>query len=174
MCSESPDYWTRSKMKRRTVPEYCVPDIPTITRGIDADLPLLARSVIERHLDLTEPTNQRFLEDPDGLDQHQTQWHQWGIITHTRVFLHALDTQVPAYLETWELWTEVRRCLCQPIDGASRWDLLHISVLLHDIGKFAARRVGRGRFHFAGHERLSGAIIRSDLGLKKRGLSAAQ
>jgi hypothetical protein len=46
--------------------------------------------------------------------------------------------------------------------------------LLHDIGKFAARRKGRHRFHFTDHERLSGDIIRHELSLSDLGLSPAQ
>jgi hypothetical protein len=47
-------------------------------------------------------------------------------------------------------------------------------VLLHDIGKFGGRSRGRTRFHFAGHEALSGQIIRSELDLSRFDLTPAQ
>ena len=151
-----------------------MPDLSCIVREIDADLPELARGVIRRHLDLSAPENEEFLSLPDGREQHQTEWHQWGIITHTRAFLRAYQDDIPRYLHQWGLWKVVSEHLSEPVDGVPRGDLLKISILLHDIGKFGARRRGRTRFHFAGHEVLSGEVIRGELELERLGLTAAQ
>jgi hypothetical protein len=51
---------------------------------------------------------------------------------------------------------------------------LPVGILLHDIGKFGARFRGRSRFHFTGHEKLSGSIIREELHLEDYGLTPAQ
>jgi hypothetical protein len=64
--------------------------------------------------------------------------------------------------------------LAEKVDGATKGSLLEIAILLHDIGKYAARRLGRHRFHFTHHEILSGKIIREELQLESRGLSSAQ
>lgn len=152
-------------------------DRPTpeeVASSLDTDLPELARSVIRRHLDLGEDANRAFLAHPDDRYQHQHHWHQWGILTHTRVFLRMLDEDVPAYLREWGLWQPVNERLSRPIDGVERWRLLRIAVLLHDIGKFAVRTRGRDSFHFQHHERLSGEIIRHELDLGAVGLTPAQ
>lgn len=149
-------------------------DIAAVTRAIDEELPELARGVIRRHLDLEDDDNRHFLRAPDAREQHQTEWHQWGIITHTRVFLRYLDTLVPSYLCEWGLWEAVDARLSGPIDGASKWALLRIAALLHDIGKFGARTRGRKRFHFTHHEKLSGDLIRQELDLGRFGLTPEQ
>ncbi len=151
-----------------------MPDIAAISRAIDDELEGLAHGVIQRHLDLTDPANQRFLRQPDGREQHQARWHQWGIITHTRVFLHDFETEVPRYLRAWDLWDEVNALLQTTIDGTTRWELLRISILLHDIGKFATRTQGMHSFHFAHHEDMSGEIIRSELNLARFDLTPCQ
>ena len=149
-------------------------DIRAVERAIDADLPELARQVIRRYLDLRLPETQAFLDRPDGREQHQTSWHQWGIITHTRMFLRHFETDIPRYLRAWSLWEPVNTLLSRTIDGVTRWDLLRISILLHDIGKFGARTRGTHRFHFTHHERLSGEIIRQELDLSRYGLTLKQ
>lgn len=151
-----------------------LPDFAAVARIIDHDLPEMARAVIREHLDLAVPANSGFLRDPDAREHHQTQWHQWGIISHTRVFLEDFHTAVPAYLRDWKLWTQIDERFQARIDGATKWDLLDIVVLLHDIGKFAARTRGRERFHFARHEQLSREIILNELDLEQFGLTVAQ
>jgi len=151
-----------------------VSNVADIAREIDRRLPELARDVIRSHLDVSVPENRSFLQSPDGREQHQTEWHQWGIITHTRRFLRDLETAVPGYLRSWGRWETVDARLQRPIDGATRWQLLEVTILLHDIGKFGARRRGRQRFHFGGHEVLSGEIIRSQLHLDRLGLTETQ
>ncbi len=151
-----------------------MPDIPSIVRRIDDALPEMARAVIRAHLDLDDESNRAFLSDPDGREQHQTHWHQWGIITHTRIFLRHFDIDIPRYLRDWDLWEQADRELSVRIDGASRWSLLRISILLHDIGKFAARTRGRQTFHFMRHESVSGEIVRNELELDQFELTPAQ
>jgi hypothetical protein len=151
-----------------------VRDISKIVDAVEAQLPVLARDVIRTHLDTAETNNSKFLDYPDQRDQHQTQWHQWGILTHTRVFLRLYENEVPERLKIWGLWEPTRAWLAQTVDDVARWDLLKISILLHDIGKFGSRTVGSGGFHFAGHEKLSGEIIRTELHLDRLGLTPDQ
>ena len=141
---------------------------------IDDRLEEIARSVIQQHLDTSDPENQDFLETPDDPVQHQTRWHQWGILTHTRKFLQLFESDVPRYLKEWGLEGCVDQVLSRRIDGSLRRDLLKIAILLHDIGKFAVRFRGRYRFHFTGHETSSGHIIRHELQLEEYGLTPAQ
>ena len=150
------------------------PELAARIQAIDDRLEDIARAVIREHLDVSRSDNASFLASPDAREQHQTQWHQWGILTHTRRFLHHYDVDIPHYLREWGVEAEVGAVLRERIDGAARGDLLRASILLHDIGKFGARRPGRGRFHFAGHEDLSGEIIRTELDLPKMGFTPAQ
>jgi hypothetical protein len=150
------------------------PQISHIVDSLDAELPQIASDVIRRHLDVADPATQDFIDHPDDREQHQTRWHQWGIITHTRVFLRHFDTDIPEYLQAWGLWDTVDTVLSRTIDGVTRWDLLRVGILLHDIGKFGARFHGGTRFHFTGHEELSGQIIREELQLEDQGLTSAQ
>jgi hypothetical protein len=150
------------------------PEIAHIVERLDRELPAIASAVIRRHLDLADPATHDFLRRPDAREQHQTRWHQWGIITHTRVFLRHYREDIPRYLRDWELWEPVDAVLSRTVDGSSRWELLPIAILLHDIGKFGARFQGRSRFHFTGHEDLSGRIIREELSLEEYGLTPAQ
>lgn len=143
-------------------------------QAIDDRLEDMARAVIRDHLDLTQPENASFLAYPDAREQHQTQWHQWGILTHTRVFLRYFDHDIPRYLRDWKLYDRVDRELSRRIDDATRWELLRASILLHDIGKFSARTRGRHRFHFLHHEDDSGSIIRDELDLATLGFTPAQ
>ena len=149
-------------------------DFDSILSRINEQLPALSRAVIERHLDTNKPENRAFLQCPDDRNQHQTQWHQWGIITHTRVFLGVFDRDVPRYLRAWRVWDPVDRVLSRPVDGLTRWQLLHVSILLHDIGKFGTRTRGARGFHFAGHESLSGRLIREEVRLDQFGLTGPQ
>lgn len=149
-------------------------DFQSIARHVDENLPAMAAQVIQAHLDLSDPANVRFLRHPDGREQHQTQWHQWGIISHTRQFLQHFDVDIPSCLREWRLWEAADSVLRQTIDGVTRWDLLRISILLHDIGKFAARTHDRDSFHFWRHERMSGEIIRAELDLVRFGLTPPQ
>jgi hypothetical protein len=151
-----------------------VPDIDVVAATIDRELPQMAQSVIARHLDLSDPPNRAFFRDPDNRDQHQKQWHQWGIITHTRVFLRLFDTDVPRYLEEWDVLENVDAVLDETIDGVPKRALLRIAILLHDIGKFGARTRSKTGFHFAYHERLSGEIIRREIALARFGLTPSQ
>jgi hypothetical protein len=150
------------------------PQIEHIVDMLNAELPDLASQVIRRYLDDDDPATHDFLLHPDGREQHQTRWHQWGIITHTRVFLDHYDADIPGYLREWGLWGATSAVLDRTVDGASRWDLLRVGIVLHDIGKFGARFRGRTRFHFTGHEDLSGRIIRDELRLEDYGLTPAQ
>jgi hypothetical protein len=131
-------------------------------------LPGIARQLVESARYPEHPKNARFLADPDDPAEHETRWHQWGIITHTRMFeRHHVET-VPGLLARWGVAGPVARALERPIDGTPRSGLLRLAVPLHDLGKFALRQVrlarnGRTAVSFKHHEAESGRIIRAEL-----------
>jgi hypothetical protein len=166
--------WVPWAKARRISLGNSTPEFEARIQAIDDRLEDIARDVIRGHLDTTRPENASFLESPDGREQHQTQWHQWGILTHTRRFLRHYEVDVPRFLRSWGLEYEVDAVLWQTIDQVPRRDLLRATILLHDIGKFSARRLGRDRFHFARHEDQSGEIIRTELDLPGLGFTPDQ
>lgn len=122
----------------------------------------------------------RFLEKPNGLDAVRRKWHYWGIIDHSLMVLFN-KTKAIGLTTKWGIWPAIQERLDEKIDGESKGDLLDIALLLHDLGKFAVRRMQwEGEkliYRFSGHEKKSGEIIRSDFvagKLKNYGLTMAQ
>lgn len=129
-------------------------------------LPTLAKKLILQKYDLTQPENMSFFIDPDGTLQHAPDWHQWGIITHTRQFAAAMQNEVPGLLSEWGILNGVGEHLTKKIGTESKKTLLDFAVLLHDIGKFTSRTQtikpdGKVRNRFDDHEKASGQIIRN-------------
>jgi len=148
----------------------------TLLARIDHDLPSLARELI-----LQSPSvSARFLERPDDPDEHKPEWHQYGIITHTRQFVVALRSEVPGALRRIDPMIAARAAayFAEPLDGLTRWELLLVAGYWHDAGKFTTRTVGRrGDWRFVGHAHDSARLIVSGTGggLGVRyGLTAAQ
>lgn len=128
-------------------------------------LPDMGRKLIAQSLDLSNPLNQRFFENPDDSKEHTPAWHQWGIITHTRKFEEFHHTEIPVYLAEWGLEQEVNSKLSEEIDIMSKRDLFDIAIVLHDLGKFTNRTIDLKNegvtYHFKKHESASGEIVRS-------------
>lgn len=149
------------------------PHTTEIVKAILDEYPSVARQIIQQYQDMSLPVNQSFARHPDDPAEHETRWHQFGIITHSERFQQILAHEVPAYLQKWSLWREVQKVLLAQIDGKSKWDLLQVTAVLHDVGKFAARQPGKG---FRDHEVFSGQLIRTTLKplLKTYSLTEAQ
>jgi hypothetical protein len=125
---------------------------------IDQDLPALARELIP----LSETATPSFLANPDGPAEHKPEWHQFGIITHTRHLVAALRDEVPAALRAIDpaIAARVDGYFAEPIDGLSRGDLALIAGYWHDLGKFSSRTLGRrGDWRFRGHAHESAQLI---------------
>ena len=129
-------------------------------------LPNMAKSLIDRSVDTKIEKNRRFYENPDAVEEHKPEWHQWGVITHTKKFEEFYRTEIPGHLEEWGIADDVAEAMSEEIDGVAKSDLLRMSIPLHDLGKFSGRRLKKrsdGTFDqdFPGHEAASGRIIRS-------------
>lgn len=108
-------------------------DIENIISGLFVILPDIADRMIIRRKE-----NNNFLSNPDDSKEHDPfGHHQWGIITHTKKFVESFDSQIPQLLSEWNLRTQVEELLYVEIDGVTKYDLLKIAGVLHDIGKFA-------------------------------------
>jgi hypothetical protein len=159
--------------------ERANPTIEQLLARIDRDLPALARELIP----LSETASPSFLANPDDPAEHKPEWHQFGIITHTRQLIAALHAEVPAALREIDpaIAARVDAYLAETVDGLSRRELGLIAGYWHDIGKFSSRTLGRrGDWRFRGHAHESARLItgeRDDYadGIGARyGLTAAQ
>jgi hypothetical protein len=130
-------------------------------------MPGHARGLIEQNLDMSLEINRRFRDNPDSPAEHKPQWHQWGIITHTKKFEEFSRTQVPGYLKEWGVAEAAEQVMLEQIDGRTKGELLRLTAAFHDLGKFTTRTIrndvvaGLERdFDFKGHEAASGRIVR--------------
>lgn len=146
-------------------------------------LPDIARDLISKSQDLSNPRNKNYADNPDDPLEHEPKWHQWGVITHTKMFEKFYREEIPEYLRQWGLQDIVGAKMSEQIDGMSKADLLNIAVPLHDLGKFTERKLkpdekGEVSVSFKKHEAASGRIIRTpeftDMMKKEFGLTDAQ
>ncbi len=140
-------------------------DVRKVMDSLWFELPRLARKLVSSAQYPPHERNENFLKDPDDLKEHETKWHQWGIITHSRVFEKYYLEEVPVYLKRWGVAGPVAQRMSESIDGVSKNGLLRISIPFHDLGKFTARKLtlareNTTRVSFKGHEKASGEIIR--------------
>ena len=156
-------------------------EVKRVIESLSENLPEIGRSLIEGSQDMSLQHNIDFALDPDERKHHSKKYHQHGIITHSREFERSMQQEVPNLLDEWGVLEEANKALSDEIDGISKKDLLSIASLLHDTGKFTARKVGsqeNGAFtpHFEDHEEHSGDIIRTSLQpiLSEQGLTDAQ
>ncbi len=129
-------------------------------------LPTIAKDLILQTQDISEPRNKIFFDNPDNYLEHEPNWHQWGIITHTKMFEKFYHQEIPAYIEDWGIKEKVDSYMSEEIDGMNKEVLLNMSIPLHDLGKFTMRRLkkeedGSISTSFKKHEVESGRIIRS-------------
>ena len=131
-------------------------------------MPLLARSFIlddELYADKNDPFRQDFANNPDDVLMHESDWHQWGIITHTRQMDTARLAAVDLLGESFQPAGD--RLSKAMVGHFNKWQLsLVLAPVVHDWGKFIRREYlgfkpdGRPNFNFDGHEFGSGLLVR--------------
>jgi len=145
-----------------------------IVEKLEERLHGMAREVIGNNERLSSEHKQRFSENPDALEEHAPDWHQWGIITHSIKFREMYETELAAHLEKWGWGVKdaVDSYLGEKIDGKPKSELIKIAMPLHDLGKFN-KGMEDGKFNFDNHDKMSQEIILG-LGLENYGLSEKQ
>ncbi len=134
------------------------PRAAALLQQIDQDLPALALDLIP----LAPSASPQFLENPDDPAEHKPEWHQYGIITHTRQFVLALQTAVPQAIQTIDpaIAARVEHYLDEQVSDLTRRELMLIAGYWHDIGKFTTRSLGRqGSWRFIRHAHDSARLI---------------
>lgn len=120
-------------------------------------LPDIARMII-----VNRPENENFKQNPDDPNEHVANWHQFGIITHTSFFLKSFESEAQEHFKSWNINRRIEAKLQERIDGVTKLELLKISIIFHDIGKFARNfeeSNGIIEHNFYGHEALSEKLI---------------
>jgi len=141
--------------------------VSQIFEKLSSELTDLAKDVISNNLNMSVKQNKEFFNDPDSVYYQNPWWHQWGIITHTKMTEKYYIEEVPFYLEKWSILKKTNRVLSDKIDRIEKETLFRIGILLHDIGKFKVRKIkynhkGKLYYSFKGHEKASGKIIREE------------
>ncbi|EKD56632.1 MAG: Metal dependent phosphohydrolase [uncultured bacterium] len=123
-------------------------------------LPELAKSVM---LDI--PENDNFKQNPDDPDEHNPGWHQFGIITHSEKFVNSFDIEAQEYFQKWGIKEKINQKISEQIDGKTKKELLRISMILHDLGKFArsfTHKDNKFKPNFTDHEAKSEELIKGN------------
>lgn len=146
--------------------------IDEIINEVNTNLEDISRSMVSKEIDketdsLIRQYKQQFFTELDSPEQHQPNWHQWGIITHTRNFMKMYDNEVKQYLKAWNRIEAIEEHLSKQIDCISKSKLIYLGILLHDIGKFqknySKKLNWRVIYTFNKHEVYSQEIIQNDL-----------
>lgn len=99
-------------------------------------------------------------QDIDNPLEHEPDWHQWGVLEHTIRIWTAMNTEVPIFCLAWEA-PFIQELKAELIQHQSKWDLLLVTCILHDLGKWAGRtKTASGAYNFKGHEAISEQLIR--------------
>jgi hypothetical protein len=160
-------------------------ELSELRRRLYDELPTLASDLIrgERYRNRHDPFRQAYAESPDDPLMHSPKWHQWGVLTHTRMVGRQFEETLPRKLEEWFGATESDTrlgLLEETVGDLSKWELLLTAVPTHDWGKFTVRGLARGggslpRFRFGGHEAESGVLVRERVEwFRAHGVSADQ
>lgn len=125
-----------------------------------AILPHIAKFIIAPRIE-----NENFKKNPDDPNEHAVNWHQFGIITHTSFVLKAFQKETQELLRKWNIYDKINVKFKELIDSKTKLELLQISIVLHDLGKFDRNfeEIG-GKFehNFYGHEALSEKLIKEN------------
>ncbi len=148
-----------------------------IIHTLQEKLPIWGAELVRSHLDQKQPYNVSFATDLDNPKHHKPEWHEWGILTHTKKVLEAFELECLSYLETWG-WNNIETEWANEYymkSSPSRYthrELMTIAIILHDLGKFTNRHLSKIQtntytnypdFSFGLHEVASERIIHSDL-----------
>lgn len=126
------------------------------------------------------PTLACYLTDESWRDiadplEHEPEWHQWGVLEHTGRVCEAMTAEVPDFCIAWGV-PFIQELKAERIQNKSKWDLLLVTCVVHDLGKWAGRTMNStGSYSFKGHEIVSEHLIRHNplvnQSLREAGLS---
>ena len=129
-----------------------------IVKDLEEKLPIIGRNIARESTRLTDGFQRRFIQRIDSPWEHYPRWHQWGIVSHSlkaaEYWANEQFTEDVPKQSQEALYTTLN----QEIEGIAKQDLIHISLVLHDLGKFN-KGWDEEKFDFNGHEEDSQRII---------------
>lgn len=141
-------------------------------KEISDNLEDIAKSIVAKEISVEKDNliklyKQQFFMEIDCNKQHKYNWHQWGILTHSRNCVKMYDNEVKEYLKKWKYLNIVEELLDKEIDGIPKSKLIYLGILLHDLGKFKKKYIVEAnqkvKWSFSKHEVFSEEIILNDL-----------
>lgn len=100
-----------------------------IAQMLDMELPKIIIQ-IARENNISE-----YVKNPDFKDIRLNEWHQYGLLTHTRKVRQAFLFELNPLLINWGLYPAIERYLSKDINGIDKKELFEASIIIHDLGK---------------------------------------
>lgn len=119
-------------------------------------------SALARCLIPLNKENFYFWNNPDNPAEHQPNWHEFGIITHSIKALNHFQYSLASLIYDCKCLQQIQLYLLQNINNISRYELLSIAIILHDLGKFKRTskfKEGILAPNYSGHEKISEQLI---------------
>lgn len=96
---------------------------------IEDNLPTLINRIA------TNNSSAPYIQNPDYLEDRLLKWHQFGIVTHSKMVRKAFLEESRDYLKAWGVYDKILNHLSIPISSIEKKLLFEISIPLHDLGK---------------------------------------
>lgn len=101
-----------------------------------------------------------FIENPNFAEPRLVKWHQFGLLEHTQRVRDAYLTKTDTFLEDFGITKIVDNHFYNKINGLTKYDLLDISIPLHDLGKIVVYSDSRTNRE---HELLSALLMEENI-----------
>lgn len=163
-----------SKLSAEKICDALLAELPRIGSNLVRESTALSKHLKKLskpdEIAIAEERARSFAEKPDDPKEHDTRWHEWGIVSHSRDFVRCLAEELPRFFGEWGFSEDLKAKMAETVGTRTRGELLTISAPIHDLGKFTARwlnvkRNEKGEIviaqqQFDDHERESGENIR--------------
>lgn len=146
--------------------------IDQIIYEISLNLECIAKSIVAKEIEIEKDNliklyKQQFFIEIDCNKQHKFNWHQWGIVTHSRKCMDMYDNEIDQYLKRWKVKDIIDKYLSEEIDSIKKSKLIYLGILLHDLGKFKKKYIiesnSKVKWSFNQHELYSQQIILEEI-----------
>jgi hypothetical protein len=100
-----------------------------IAEQLENNLPEIIKNIAKQY------KIESYIQNPDFKEPRLSKWHQFGLITHSKNVRKIFLTELPIILQKLNLTQKINQQLNKKIDNLTKYQLLEISIPLHDLGK---------------------------------------
>ena len=100
-----------------------------ISQELENQLPEMIKEIATKY------SVQQYIQNPDFLEERLSSWHQFGLITHTKMVRDIYVNKLEDLIKKWGLDKLIKEQLNKEIDNIKKELLLNISIIFHDLGK---------------------------------------